>query len=170
MSGYDVEHNIKDEPKPSGKPRRPDLSTFFSTLDLVDTSGERTPQNNANAVPEPANVAAAHRTLANAFLVMLQESGENRLLDRMIQELVEHADHPPEKVEGVPDSFLNDLERVKKDHLKDKDCPICGNPFLDGKFNIGSLESDKLVTDDCFRRQISISSQAALPPRASFRF
>jgi hypothetical protein len=133
MSGYDVEHNITAEIQQSTTPRRPDLSTFFATLELVDTSGEHSPHYNANALPEPASVAAVHRTLANAFLAMVQDGGENELLDQMIQQLVDHADHPPEKVEGVPDSFLDDLDRISKDKLEGKDCPICNNPFLDGK-------------------------------------
>jgi hypothetical protein len=133
MSGYEVEHNIKEEPKSTDKPRRPDLSTFFSTLELVDTSGEHTPHHNVNALPEPASVAAAHRTLANAFLAMSQDGSANELLESMIQQLVQNADYPPEKVEGVPDGFLDDLDRVNKDKLEEKDCPICNNPFLDGK-------------------------------------
>jgi hypothetical protein len=37
-------------------------------------------------------------------------------------------------VKGVPDSFLDGLDRVPKKNLKpDEDCPICGNPFLDGE-------------------------------------
>jgi hypothetical protein len=34
----------------------------------------------------------------------------------------------------VPDSFLDELERVPKSALKPTDeCPICVNPFLDGE-------------------------------------
>lgn len=54
-----------------GRGRRPDLSTFFSILDLVNTDGEPArPQHNTNAVPLPADVSAAFRTLANSLLAM----------------------------------------------------------------------------------------------------
>jgi hypothetical protein len=39
-----------------------------------------------------------------------------------------------EKVDGVPDGFLDTLERVPKDELKEGDlCAICNSSFLDGK-------------------------------------
>ncbi|KAJ9667290.1 hypothetical protein H2201_002491 [Coniosporium apollinis] len=141
MSGYEVEHNIPTStPKPEQPPRRPDLSTFFSTLELVDTSGERTPQFNAHALPTPENVAAAYRLLANAFEMMRGGGGEaqdssNDLLSTLVQSLMQSADDPPDKVQGVPDSFLDQLERVPKAALREKDsCPICGNLFLDDKY------------------------------------
>lgn len=133
MSGYEVEHNIKSEA--TSKARRPDLSTFFSTYELVDTSGEHTPHHNANALAQPENISAAFRTLANAFLAMEHDqggSGENPVLEEMIQHLVQFSEDPPDKVDGVPDTFIEDLDRVRKEKLEGKDCPICGLPFLEG--------------------------------------
>lgn len=138
-----VEHNIshKDE-KPEQPTRRPDLSTFFSTLELVDTSDPQA-HHNAHALPQPENVAAAFRLLANAFDMMRGRPSDDRdnnapdgedLLARMIEQLREHADNPPSELNGVPDSFLDELERVPNKSLKPTDtCPICVNPFLEGK-------------------------------------
>lgn len=84
-------------------------------------------------------MAAAFRLLANAFEMMRgRPAGEgsegNDLLANMIEVLRENADDPPAELKGVPDSFLDELERVPKNALKPTDtCPICVNPFLEGE-------------------------------------
>lgn len=138
MSGYEVEHNIPTSQQEQPR-RRPDLSTFFSTLDLVDTSGSRQPQN-AHSLPLPRDISAAFRNLANAFEMMRGGDGEVRpsdnhdeLLGRLVESLMESAEHPPNEVQGVSDEFIEQLERVPKKSLKqDMTCPICANPFLEG--------------------------------------
>jgi len=144
-----VEHNIPiKEEKPAQPPRRPDLSTFFSTLELVDTSDPQA-HHNVHATPQPENVAAAFRLLANAFEVMRGDnrgrgaegqgqehpgSDDSDLLANMIEILRQNADDPPTELKGCPDSFLDELERVPKKSLKESDeCPICVNSFLDGR-------------------------------------
>lgn len=138
MSGYEVEHNISkspDQEQPPTHSRRPDLSTFFSTLEQVETTGS---QNNEHALPTPEMTTAAFRELANGFSIMRNDLGAQQqdsasLLDGMIDMLRQMADDPPSKVEGVPDSFLDELDRVPNKTLKQSDvCPICGNPFLEG--------------------------------------
>jgi len=129
------------EQKTEAPSRRPDLSTFFSTLELVDTSDPQS-HHNAHATPQPENVAATFRLLANAFEMMQGRAEEdqtqapgqgNDLLANMIEILRQNADDPPTEVKGVPNSFLDELERVPKKALrKDDTCPICVNPFLDG--------------------------------------
>ena len=142
IDGLTVEHNISTkEDQPEHPPRRPDLSTFFSTLELVDTSDPQA-HHNAHAVPQPENMSAAFRLLANAFEMMRgrapdepgHEPGHgNDLLAGMIEILRQNADDPPTELKGVPDTFLDELERVPKKSLKPTDtCPICVNPFLDG--------------------------------------
>nr|POE64962.1 hypothetical protein CFP56_65920 [Quercus suber] len=159
MSGYEVEHSINSSntAQSTQPPRRPDLSTFFSTLDLVDTSGSRQPQN-ANALPLPRDVSAAFRNLANAFDMMRGGGGDingaasggshDELLDTLVQSLMQDADHPPSEVQGVSDEFIEQLERVSKKTLKSEmSCPICANPFLDGAPLMHSLvihEADHL--------------------------
>jgi hypothetical protein len=51
----------------------------------------------------------------------------------MVEELMQESENPPREVKGVSDEFLAQLDRVPKSSLKDKDCPICGNPFLEGE-------------------------------------
>ncbi|KAI5369801.1 Putative Zinc finger, RING-type [Septoria linicola] len=140
MSGYHVEHGIKEETQQKAEHRRrPDLSTFFSTLDVVDTSGSRQPQN-ANSLPHPSDISAAYRTLANAF-EMMRGSGSSQdphsdLMESLIESLMSTAEHPPTKVAGVSDEFIAQLERVDKTELQKKadgTCPICSNPFLEDK-------------------------------------
>lgn len=42
---------------------------------------------------------------------------------------------PPTKVAGVPQTYLDSLERVPKRRLKKSDtCPICAEKFLDDEF------------------------------------
>jgi hypothetical protein len=125
-----VEHNISTEDDKSRQPsRRPDLSTFFSQLELVDTSDPHA-HTNANALPQPENMTAAFRLLANAFETMrgrpADESNEHGdLLANMIEVLRANADDPPTELKGVPNSFLDELERVPTKALKPSDtCPI----------------------------------------------
>lgn len=132
-----VEHSIPAEQKEQPR-RRPDLSTFFTTLDLVDTTGSRQPQN-AHALPLPRDISAAFRNLANAFSMMQSgsstpyEQGHNDLLEQLVESLMQSAEHPPTEVQGVSDEFIEQLERVPKKALKqDQSCPICSNPFLEG--------------------------------------
>jgi len=132
-----VEHNVPAEQKEQPR-RRPDLSTFFGTLDLVDTSGSRQPQN-AHSLPLPRDVSAAYRNLANAFDMMrggagaAPEEGHEGLLEQLVESLMQSAEHPPTEVQGVSDEFIEQLERVPKKSLKaDQTCPICSNPFLEG--------------------------------------
>jgi len=147
-----VEHNIPTEEKAQQPQRRPDLSTFFSTLELVDTSDPQS-HHNVHAVPQPENMAATFRLLANAFEMMRGRAADDNeqqhpsatgegggdLLADMIETLRQNADDPPTELKGVPNSFLDELERVPKKSLKNTDtCPICVNPFLDGTFYVFS--------------------------------
>ena len=118
---------------PRERPRRPDLSTFFSTLSQItpDTSVPRTRQH---AVPVPNEVSAAFRNLADAFGVMRRDSEgtDSELLDSLIESLMSSAERPPREVEGVDEEYIAGLERVSiKKVRKEDDCPICGNPFSD---------------------------------------
>lgn len=140
-----MEHNIPAEQNEvPQRSRRPDLSTFFSTLELVDTSGEHTQRINTHALPQPGDVAAAFRTLANAFLVMRGEPipAEGRaddVLATLVESLMRSAEDPPREVQGVPDTFLDELDRVPKKALRpNESCPICSNPFLDGELSLYS--------------------------------
>lgn len=120
----------------------PDLDSFFANLDLVDTSGDRMPQN-SHSVPTPVDVSSTFRLLADAYTVMMRDEGRepvpgtggpgDGLLAQLVEQLRDSADHPPRELQGVPDSFLDELERVPKKNLKESDsCPICSEAFLNG--------------------------------------
>jgi hypothetical protein len=164
-----VEHNIPANEGESTQPsRRPDLSTFFSTLEQIDTSGEHTQHNNAHALPLPGDVAAAFRTLANAFEMMRggeereREGPSNDLLGQLVETLMASANDPPREVNGVPDSFIDDLDRVPKSKLKkEEDCPICGNPFLDGTLS-DCVSAESLANTQIYR-SISLSCNPSMP-------
>ncbi|KAF2262675.1 hypothetical protein CC78DRAFT_582262 [Lojkania enalia] len=172
MSGYEVEHNIPTkEAKPEHPPRRPDLSTFFSTLELVDTSDSQS-HHNVHAVPQPENMAAAFRLLANAFEMMRgrapeeQAGGGNDLLASMIEVLRQNADDPPTELKGVPNGFLDELERVPKKSLKKSDtCPICVNPFLDDPYPLVvqlPCHKDHIFDLDCIAPWLKLNSTCPL--------
>ena len=118
-----ADHNIPSfntQQQPS-QHRRPDLTTFFSTLELIDTSGSSgRSHNNPNALPIPSNVSAAYRQLANSYQVMLgetegvyvpegQERGRNsnEWLESMIAQLMQNANNPPERPQGLPNTFFD---------------------------------------------------------------
>ena len=151
-----VEHNIPANQQPEQPRRRPDLSTFFSTLDLVDTSGSRQPDN-AHSLPLPRDISAAFRNLANAFGMMRGSDGNvqphnnhDELLGRLVESLMESAEHPPPEVQGVSDEFIEQLERVPKTSLKkDMSCPICSNPFLEGTRSSPLPSDHGVLTVNC---------------------
>ncbi|KAF4637645.1 hypothetical protein G7Y89_g430 [Cudoniella acicularis] len=128
-SPYEVEHNIKPTTK---KPtRRPSMSSFFSQLDNIETQ-------NPHAQPTPVEVAAAERLLRDQ-LAVLRSTAPNHanqaFLDELMNDVESLIDSPPEKVPGVPQSYLDELERVPKKALKKTDtCPICAEPFLDDEY------------------------------------
>ncbi|KAI4101897.1 MAG: hypothetical protein L6R37_004718 [Teloschistes peruensis] len=100
---YEVEHNIpKNEQTASQHTRRPDLSTFFSNLELVNTSNTQ----NSNATPMPADMRALFITLSDAFRSMRSQGG-GTLLDTLIESLEADAEAPPREVKGVSDAFLD---------------------------------------------------------------
>ncbi|KAL9012919.1 MAG: hypothetical protein Q9173_002360 [Seirophora scorigena] len=98
---YEVEHNIS-RAEPAPQTRRPDLSTFFSNLELVNTSSTQ----NSNATPMPVDMRAVFITLSDAFRSMRQDGGGN-LLDTLIETLEADAESPPKEVKGVSDAFLD---------------------------------------------------------------
>jgi hypothetical protein len=129
-----VEHGVNLTQAQKRPTRRPDLSTFYSTVN--EAYGDEETIQNPNSAPTPENVTASFRLLADAYEIILNEhGGENEQLRGMIEALEITAGQPPKEREGVPDSFLADLDRVPKSKLKKGEkCPICSEPFLDGEF------------------------------------
>ncbi|OAX85211.1 hypothetical protein ACJ72_00404 [Emergomyces africanus] len=164
---YEVEHsttpadnnnNTTSSARPA--PRRPDLSSFFATLQEITPNPSET-RTRPYAVPVPGDISAAYRSLAEALNVMRHETGEYGfpvhdgrdegletaaeggdatggagLLSSMIGLLLREAEEPPREVEGVGEGFVMvSLERVPTASLKSTQaCPICSNPFLDDPY------------------------------------
>ncbi|KAL3421433.1 zinc finger domain-containing ring-type protein [Phlyctema vagabunda] len=137
---YEVEHNIQEAPRAPS--RRPDMSTFFSQVNQISRSATST---NAHAQPTGVEMAAAARLLVEQFSTLraTSSSAENvALLDVLMQAAAEGMHAPPDEVEGVPASFLDELERVDRRELvaaqksqKNNDsCPICAEKFLDDPY------------------------------------
>lgn len=128
-----VEHNVNFSQVTKRSSRRPDLSTFHATFN--ETYGDNEALHNPNNLPTPENVVATYRLAADAFEIILNDhGGENQVLTDMIGLLEGAANAPPSKLEGVSDAFISELDRVPKSKLKKDDCcPICSEPFLDGK-------------------------------------
>ncbi|EKV16311.1 hypothetical protein PDIG_08420 [Penicillium digitatum PHI26] len=158
MSTYEIEHNTTDpSTAPIARRRRPDLSTFFSTLSQITPA----PDHRPHAVPVPGDVSAAFFSLAEALNMMRREADpaphpnaqestvdadsdvDRDLLTTMIQSLLAQADMPPREVEGVDEEFCDKLttpgslvlDRVPKASLTPADtCPICNNPFMEDAY------------------------------------
>ncbi|EGC49298.1 conserved hypothetical protein [Histoplasma capsulatum var. duboisii H88] len=167
---YEVEHsttpannnnnnNANDPSNPHPQPRRPDLSSFFATLQEI-TPNPSEIRTRPYAVPVPGDISAAYRSLAEALNIMRHQTGDNGfpvhdgrdeglgdvaenedatggvgLLSSMIGLLLREAEMPPREVEGVGESFCDALERVPTSSLKPSQaCPICSNPFLDDPY------------------------------------
>ncbi len=103
-----MEHDIPSAPpqNPSDRPRRPDLSTFFSALEHVDTSGEQRPHHNNHSIPSPGDISAVFRTLAEA-LDVTRQGNENDVIQTMLEHLMAQAERPPKEVKGVSQGFLD---------------------------------------------------------------
>jgi len=113
------------------------MSTFFSKLSEIRTDtddGTRT-HNNVHATPTPVDVGATYNLLIDAYgQILIDSSGpeHSELLISLIDSLRSEADHPPTKVNGVSQEYLDGLDRVAKRSLKAGDsCPICSERFLD---------------------------------------
>lgn len=85
-------------------------------------------------MPTPVDVVAAARLLQDQFLTLVQDAPNEQnaaFLNELIEAAQRSIDEPPVKVEGVPQSYLDGLERVDRRRLKTTDtCPICAEPFL----------------------------------------
>jgi hypothetical protein len=112
---------------PSKPNKRPDMSSFFAQLEVIKTS-------NPHAQPMPIDTAAASRLLGDQFRFLQTNSSDashSEFLDNLIGSIEEGDDEPS----GVPQTYLDELERVPKKQLKQGEtCPICNEKFLDDQY------------------------------------
>ncbi|KAL2115936.1 hypothetical protein VTJ04DRAFT_10191 [Mycothermus thermophilus] len=143
-SQYEVEHNIKPTPSTTRRRRQVDMSTFISHLhnilpESTTSQSQSQPQhNNPHAVPNPADTSALYRLIQDQMgtLATTAPTEENRSFLRSLVEILEEdIAHPPKEIEGVPQSFIDGLDRVPKQKLKKEDtCPICAEKYLDDPY------------------------------------
>ncbi|KAJ5090010.1 hypothetical protein N7532_008694 [Penicillium argentinense] len=114
-----VEHGTEDPAANTSPPRsrRPDTSSFFSTLDEISAGSDQ--RNRPHAVPTPTDVSTAFFQLAQVFREMRRHADEldeqdetdsgmaHDLLESMIENLVNGGEMPPREVEGVSDEFCD---------------------------------------------------------------
>lgn len=118
---YLVEHDIAEpssnegsQDSNNGRTRRPDLSTFYATLNEANPDPEHG-QHRPGAVPMPSDVRNVFYALIDALNAMrddvgiTEESEDEALLTRMIDELVVDGETPPRSVQGVSDEFCDSM-------------------------------------------------------------
>ncbi len=117
------------------------MSSFFNQLSQIETTSREDPtwsHNNSHATPTPVEVAAAERLLQDQYRSLMSTADDPRnveFLEALISSLDPLIDQPPTKVAGVPQSYLDELDRVPKKALNKTDsCPICNECFLDDEY------------------------------------
>lgn len=117
------------------------MSSFFNQLSQIETRSSKDPalnHNNPHAVATPGEISAAERLLQDQFTTLFASSTDEthrQRLERWAEELQEQIEGEKAKPDGVPQSYLDALERVDKRKLKKGDsCPICAENFLDDQF------------------------------------
>lgn len=87
-------------------------------------------------MPTPADIAATERLLRDQFSTLLS-SAPNQSNAELLQELISFTeDAELEKPKGVPQSYLDELERVDRREVKKSKeaCPICAEKFADDEY------------------------------------
>ncbi|KAK0709791.1 hypothetical protein B0T26DRAFT_754945 [Lasiosphaeria miniovina] len=145
---YEIEHNIK-APSASGGPRRRqvDMSTFDAHLRQIvpetssgsAVSGPPAEQhNNPHAVANPVDLAALYRLVQDQMGTLATTAptqANSDFLRQLVEILDEDVAHPPSRITGVSQDFVDGLDRVARKTLKDDaTCPICAERYLDDPY------------------------------------
>jgi hypothetical protein len=117
------------------------MSSFTSHLHQIapESSGGSTEQPGPHhAPPTPVDVEALFRLLHDQMATLSADapSTENRdFLAQLMSAIESDIDNPPERIRGVTQEYLDQLERVPRKQLrKDDICPICAEGFLDDQY------------------------------------
>jgi len=121
------------------------MSTFTSHLHQILPDSSASPStttdhrhNNPHATPNPNDLAALFRLLQDQMgtLAMSAPNEANRaFLSELVEALEVDVAHPPTKIQGVSQEYLDGLDRVSRKTLKeDETCPICAEKYLDDQY------------------------------------
>ncbi|KAI0391079.1 hypothetical protein F5Y17DRAFT_441934, partial [Xylariaceae sp. FL0594] len=146
---YEVEHGIKPTDT-SQRRRRVDMSTFTSHLHSIQpnqpsstsTSTSSSTTRTHHAGPTPVDMASLFRLVQDQLSTLAADApteANRDFLGSLFQSLQEDVDAPPDRLAGVDEAFLADLDRVPKKRLEkqqqyDDTCPICAERFLDDPY------------------------------------
>ncbi|KAI0400281.1 hypothetical protein F4802DRAFT_585749 [Xylaria palmicola] len=131
---YEVEHNVKPESRQQRR-RRPDMSTFTAHLHNVTA-----PAASSRLGPTPVDMAGLFQLVQDHLGTLAADAPteENRrLLLSLVGELEADVGHPPGRVPGVDQAYLDGLDRVPRKALRadpEDACPICAEKFLDDEY------------------------------------
>lgn len=133
-----VEHNIKPSTKQQHR-RRPSMSTFTSHLHQLETNSSSSSSHRGPG-PTPVDMAGLFRLVQDQLATVAADAptAANRdFLGALVRELEADVDHPPDRVPGVDQVYLDSLERVPPKTLRadpDAACPICAERFVDDPY------------------------------------
>ncbi|KAB5566466.1 hypothetical protein GE09DRAFT_736609 [Coniochaeta sp. 2T2.1] len=135
---YEVEHGITPTETQPRRRRQIDMSTFTSHLHALQPDTDQTQHNNPHATPNPVDHAALFSLLQDQLSTLAttspDESNRN-FLQSLFEALEGDIASPPQQIQGVPQSFLDTLERVPRKNIGEKEtCPICAERYLDDQY------------------------------------
>ncbi|KAI1814880.1 hypothetical protein GGS20DRAFT_376047 [Poronia punctata] len=135
---YEVEHGIKSATEPK-KRRRVDMATFTSHLHQIQPDpSSRTASSRAG--PTPVDMAGLFQLVQDQFATLATDSPSdtNRdFLTSLLESIQADVESPPDRLEGVDETYLADLDRVPRKKLQDDpegQCMICAEKFLDDPY------------------------------------
>ena len=121
-----VEHNIK--PTAPTHRHRVDMSSFFNQLAQVSTAHTQ----NTHAEPTPGDMAALYELYTSSLVAAETTTPLSETMRGIVAAL---AQEPPRKVRGVPQEFIDGLERVDRKKLgADETCAICAEIFVEDQW------------------------------------
>ncbi len=120
------------------------MASFTSLLHQLSPEGDAAAaaahptHSNPHAIPTPVDMAALFRLVQDQMgtLSTTAPTEDNRnFLRELVEALELDIENPPETIQGVPQLYLDTLDRVPRKKLKaDESCPICAEKYLDDQY------------------------------------
>ncbi|KAI2628253.1 hypothetical protein GGS21DRAFT_492904 [Xylaria nigripes] len=131
---YEVEHNIK--PTTGRRHRRcPSMSTFRSHLGQITSNPA-----SSRAGPTPVDTAALFQLVQDQFATLAIDApteANRGFLSLLVRALEADVCQPPERIQGVSQTYLDGLDRVSRKKLEsdpEGTCAICAEKYLDDPY------------------------------------